>query len=134
MRKRLRFSVGAALLAAAAIPAEAEVEQHLARVAPLPAEARDVAVTADGQRTYVLLDGGTVQVLNAAGAPLGQVTVPAETTAIAPSPDGARLYVTAGKELRVIGVDLVHQIEVAGSPVLGAADAPVTVTVFNDFQ
>ena len=65
---------------------------------------------------------------------VGQLTVPAQARAIAPSPDGSLLYVTVGEELQIIGVDLVHKLDVAGSPYRGPADAPVDVVVFNDFQ
>ena len=134
MYTRRRITLAAALLVTAVLPAVAEVEQRLVRSLPLPGAALDVAVTADGQRTFVLLTGGTVQVLNGAGTPLGQLTVPAGATGISPAPDGSLLYVTAGSELQVVGVDLVHDIDLAGSPFRGPADAPVAVTVFTDFQ
>ena len=124
----------ALLLAASATAGSAEVEQRLARSVRLPAAAVDVATTADGQRTFVLLANGTVQIYDARGSSMGQFAVPAKARSIDPSPDGSLLYVTVGDELQVLAVEMVHQIEVAGSPFRGPPDAPVTVAVFNDFQ
>ena len=126
--------VSALLLTTGATSGSAEVEQRLARSIRLPAAAVDVATTADGQRTYVLLADGTVQIYDDAGASLGQLTLGSKARAIAPSPDGSVLYVTVGDELQVVAVEMVYQLEVADSPFRGPADAPVTVAVFNDFQ
>ncbi|MDF1552550.1 MAG: hypothetical protein P1P84_05780 [Deferrisomatales bacterium] len=130
---RLLFTA-ALLLVAGATAGSAEVEQRLARSIRLPDAAVDVAATADGQRTYVLLANGTVQIYDGGGTPLGTLTLGNGARAIAPSPDGSLLYATVGDELQVVAVDMVYQLDVAGSPVRGPAEAPVTVAVFNDFQ
>ncbi len=126
--------LGALLLAAGATSGFAEIEQRLVRSTRLPATAVDVATTADGQRTFVLLANGTVQLYDTGGSSMGQFVVPAKARAIAPSPDGSLLYVTVGDELQMVAVEMVHQLEVTDSPFRGPAEAPVTVAVFNDFQ
>ena len=130
---RILFAA-ALLLTAGATTGTAEVEQRLSRSIRLPDAAIDVAATADGKRTFVLLANGTVQLYDAGGRSQGQLTVPAKARAISPSPDGSLLYVAVGNELQVVAVDMVHQLDVTGSPFRGPADAPVTVAVFDDFQ
>jgi protein-disulfide isomerase len=94
----------------------------------------DVAVSADGTRVFVLHKGGEVQILNPAGEQLERFTLGFEAERLALSPDGEQLFITAGSELRVVAVATLQALPVLNSPVKGNDNAPVTLTVFSDFQ
>lgn len=133
MRRRLSC-IAVLLLTLGATAGFAQVEQRQLRTLALPAAALDVATSADGQRTFVLLADGAVQLYDPSGSLLGRFTVDKGARAIAPSPDGNQVYVSVGEELRLIAVDFVHQLDLTDVPSRGPAAAPVTLAVFSDFQ
>lgn len=116
------------------LPATAGLQVEGAKTVALPKAVLDVAATLDGSRLFVLLKGGEVQVLTSAGETLGQFSVPANAEQLAVSAEGDQLYVTAGQELRVVEIAMQYELPVLNSPARGPADAPVTLTVFSDFQ
>lgn len=122
------------LLLCSTLPATAAMQVEGTQSLRLPKAALDVAATLDGSKLFVLLKGGEVQMLAPGGELLERVTVPADAEQLAVSPDGDRLYVTAGQALHIVEVAAVHELPVLNSPAKGAADAPVTLTVFSDFQ
>jgi len=117
-----------------ALPAGAALQVEGTSAVRLPKAALDVASTLDGTRLFVLMKGGEVQVLTAAGELLERLTVAADTERLAVSPEGDRLYLAAGTELRVVEIADQHELPVLNSPAKGAANALVTITVFSDFQ
>jgi protein-disulfide isomerase len=100
----------------------------------LPKTALDVATTVDGTRVFVLLKGGEVQILTPMGEVLEHFNVAAEAEQLAVSPEGDRLYLTVGQELRMVEISARHDLPVLNSPSKGPGNAPVTLTVFSDFQ
>lgn len=100
----------------------------------LPKAAVDVAVSGDGARVFVLQKGGEVQILSAQGEPLDRFNLGFEAERLALSPEGEQLFVTAGTELRIVEIAAVQPLPVLNSPVKGNVQAPVTLTVFSDFQ
>lgn len=117
-----------------AMPGMAAMQVEGVQAQRLPKAALDVAATLDGARVYVLLKGGEVQVLAPGGELLGRFSVAAEAEQLAVSPEGDRLYLTSGQELQIVELVTLHDLPVLNSPVKGPADAPVTLTVFSDFQ
>lgn len=136
--RRSIFWIGLALLAAALVPrgAVAAVQGEVVKTLPMTAAPLDVAASADGRWTFVLLPGGEVRVYSAVGELQGSLQVGESAERIAPSPQGDRLFVThrAPEEVAVVAVDFVYPVEVTGSPYKGPVDAPVVVAVFSDFQ
>lgn len=122
------------LVLAAVLPAAAAMQVEGTQNVRLPKAALDVAVTADGSKLFVLLKGGEVQVLSPAGQLLDQLSVAADAERLAVSPEGDRLYLTVGQEMRVVEVTSQFELPVLNSPLKGSANAPVTLTVFSDFQ
>jgi hypothetical protein len=130
--------IGFALLAAVVLPrfSGAAVESEVLKSLSLEAAPLDVAVSADGRWTFVLLPKGEIQVYSASGELQGGLRVGEGAERIAPSPQGDRLFVTSRspQELSIVGVDFVYPIDVTGSPFKGPAGAPVVVAVYSDFQ
>ena len=64
------------------------------------------------------------------------IPVSGKYTRISLSPDGSRLFLTdaAKKELSIIEITQIYDIAIGASPVIGKADAPVSIVAFLDFQ
>lgn len=133
--KSSRVIIGLLTLALLAAPAYAAVEGRVVGKTPIPGDALDLAVSADGRYQFVLLKKGKVLVLASDGRSMGTVKVPAGTEQIAAAPQGDRLYVSgAGGSLQTVALDYIYDIDTVGSPFKGPADAPVEIVVFDDFQ
>lgn len=125
-----------ALVMAAAGSCPAAVEWEILKSFNTGARPVDVAVSADGRSVFVLTDDGTLLIYTSDGALTGKISLgyPAERIAVAP--DGERIYVTPrqGKQVDVVQLDYVREINVSGAPFKGREKAPVTIAVFSDFQ
>jgi protein-disulfide isomerase len=96
----------------------------------------DVAVSADGKWIYVLAESGVIYVYSPNGTLKDTVSVGPEVDGIEAGLRDDLLYLSSrsGRSVRMIQIDIVHDIPTAGAPFKGVADAPVTVVVFTDFQ
>ncbi|MCF6289403.1 MAG: thioredoxin domain-containing protein [Desulfobacterales bacterium] len=96
----------------------------------------DIVIPANGKYIFVLAKGGRVDVLGPDGRLLGKITVAAGVDGIEASPDGTILFLRdrRAKNIQVMAVGYVAEIDTANAPFLGRPGAPVTVTVFSDFQ
>lgn len=137
MNNRL-IAVAAALLVflSAALPATAALEWSVVGEWNLEGPPVDVALSQDGARTFVLLEGGRVIVYGARGTVEERLTLDFDADGIALSPTGDRLYATSGpeKKVRVISLDYIQEFSLDGSPSKGREGATVAVAVFSDFQ
>ncbi len=90
----------------------------------------------DGKNVYLLNDKNEVVVLTTHGIELGRVPVNKGVTAIDISPKGETLYLIDNNTgtFTSLDIDFVVDIEVTGSPFKGPEDAPVTMTIFTDFE
>ncbi|MDF1536193.1 MAG: hypothetical protein P1S46_06790 [bacterium] len=102
----------------------------------LSGAAVDLAVSGDGQWTFVLTDGGEVAIYDRSGKLQQTLKVGSGFNRIVYDQAGNRLLLggSGRQELRVITLAMRYGIDDSGSPVKGAAGAPVTVAVFDDFQ
>ncbi|MCK4508152.1 MAG: thioredoxin domain-containing protein [Desulfuromonadales bacterium] len=116
--------------------AYAELEQNLVKRQPLPAAPVDIAQSVSDGRLFVLLEGGDVQIFAANGQKQESFNVGPGVTSLEVSPDGQRLYLgnSKGKELQFVEISVVQQLPVNNSAVKGTKNAPVTITIFDDFQ
>ncbi len=134
--KTMRLGGGLALplVLAWTVLAGAAVQVESTQTVSLPKTVLDVATTLDGTRLFVLMKGGEVQVLAPNGQLLDRLSLAAAAERLAVSPEGERLYVAVGSELQVVNISAQHELPVLNSPAKGPANAPVTLTVFSDFQ
>lgn len=118
-----------------AVPAKAELEWQMLATQKFDKAPLDVVISPSDSRIIVLLEGGEIQILSPNGLPQDSFTVPGASS-LSLTPDGQRLLVGNTKEnaLQVIEIAYVYQLPVGKSPIKGAVDAPVTLTVFDDFQ
>jgi protein-disulfide isomerase len=117
-------------------PCRGEADLEVLRRIELDANPLDVAVSRDGLWAYVLTDTGLLLVYSRNGALQGTLTTPEGSRRIAMGPEEDVLYVTntADHTLQAIRVNLEFVFSSEHSPSRGAANAPVTVTLFTDFQ
>ena len=114
----------------------AKVEWEILKDITLSDEPRDVAVAPDGSTAYILC-GKSIQIFSVSQNKVtGNIPLTGDFSQIAVAPSGEQLFLTnaAGKQLSVIQISQVYDIPVGTSPVIGKADALVTVFAFLDYQ
>lgn len=116
--------------------AAAEIQKDLLKRVPLGKKPLDMAQSVRDGRVFVLLEGGDIQILSPDGQKLQRFKVGAETTSIEIFPDGQRIYLGSSKsnEVQIFDLSLVTDIPIGQSAVKGPKNAPVTITLFDDFQ
>ena len=122
------------ILTAVSVCAEMQVE--LNKRQPLDKTPLDIAQSVSDGRLFVLLEGGTVQILSADGQIQARFQADADVTTLEVSPDGQLLYLGNAKrnELQFVELSNVYDLPVNNSAIKCPVDAPVTVMVFDDFQ
>jgi len=96
----------------------------------------DVAVSADGYWIYVLTADARVQVYSAQGQLKGWAPVATGAREITCGPEDEVIFVSNDERqtVQIVRISLVHDFPIAHSPVKGPANAPVTLTLFTDFE
>ncbi len=96
----------------------------------------DMVNSLDGRFTFVLTDKQQVQVYNNLGQLQGSIPVESGVSNIDISPQGEMLYLVdnAKQTLSSVAVSFVVDVDISGAPIKGPADAPVTMTLFTDFE
>ena len=96
----------------------------------------DMVHSLDGKYVYILTDNAKVQIFDNTGKLQGAIPVDKGVSAIDIAPQGERLYLidNDSKQFKAVSVAFVHDIDTKGSPFKGLVNAPVTLTLFTDFQ
>ena len=96
----------------------------------------DVAISADGKQTFVLSEGGKLQIYDPQGKLIDTIEVDPTMNRIASDGSGSKLLLSSTKNGTVneIQVEYVVNLSYDGSPFIGSSDAPVVMAVFSDFQ
>ena len=96
----------------------------------------DVAVTQDGNLTFILTDSGSVLIYDQAGNLTDTIEIGPHIDQIEIGPRGERLVVTSrkNKTVEIITLDFIHEINTLGSPTKGPPEAPMVIVAFSDFQ
>lgn len=99
-------------------------------------KALDMVNSLDGRFTFILTDKQQVQVYDNQGQLQGSIPVESGVSNIDISPQGELLYLVdnAKQTFSSVAVSFVVDIDIAGAPIKGPADAPVTMTLFTDFE
>jgi hypothetical protein len=112
------------------------IEWNVLRNWPTAGKTLDMVHSLDGKFVYLLNDQQTVQVFNSQGQLQGSIPVEEGVTAIDIAPQGELLYLINNKNqtFSSVGVSFIVDVDTTGSPFKGPADAPVTITLFTDFE
>jgi DNA-binding beta-propeller fold protein YncE len=96
----------------------------------------DIAVSQDGNLTFVLTDNGNVLIYDRTGNLTDTVKIGPHIDQIEIGPRAERLFVTSrkNKTVEIITLDFIHEINTLGSPTKGPPEAPMVIVVFSDFQ
>ena len=96
----------------------------------------DVAVSQDGNLTFVLTDSGSVLIYDQMGNLTDSVEIGPDIDQIEIGPRGERLFVASrkNKTVEIITLDFIREINTQGSPTKGPPEAPMVIVVFSDFQ
>jgi len=99
-------------------------------------KALDMVHSLDGKYVFILTDQKKVIVYNNQGLSQGAIPVTDGVNHIDIAPQGEMLYLIDDNAhtFSAVSVSFVVDIDITGSPFEGPANAPVTVTVFTDFQ
>jgi len=112
------------------------IEWNLLQKWPTALKTLDMVHSLDGKMVYILSDKQTVEIFNNQGQLQGSIPVDEGVSSIDIAPQGEMLYLINNQTqtFSAIGVSFVVQVDITGSPFKGPADAPVTITLFTDFE
>ena len=133
------FSLAIATQVHAASPASGKdnlVEWNVLSKWSTGAKTIDMVHSLDGKFVYILTDKSKVNVFDSKGKLQGSIPVSPTVSAIDIAPQGERLYLVDNtlNQFQAVSVAFVHSIDVKDSPFEGPVDAPVTLTLFTDFE
>jgi hypothetical protein len=99
-------------------------------------EALDLAVSSDGMYTFVLAKNGMITIYSASGELVQSLKAGKGYDSIQYSASGNRLLLSGASEknVKILTLSMIFDLDYKGSPYKGPADAPVTIAAFDDFQ
>ena len=102
----------------------------------LPYTPTDMVQSVDGKHIYILTDNHKLLIYEPNGNLKASVDVDPGVVAIDTDARGENVLLIDkdSKTFSVYSVSFVAEVDTAGSPFKGKADAPVTVAVFSDFE
>ena len=133
---RLRLCLAVAVVLCFTGGAWAEVEWNTQKDVDLGETPLDLAVSRDGLTAFILCEKSVKLYSIYEGRVTDSIPISDGFSRIALSPDGETLLLTdtEKKQLTVVRVTPVYDIEISRSPVMGKVDVPVTVVAFVDYQ
>ncbi|MBU4153354.1 MAG: thioredoxin domain-containing protein [Proteobacteria bacterium] len=119
----------------AAQPCLAKVFQSVDKTYNAPVAPLDLAVSSDGNYTFILGANGKIIIYTKAGEK-EELSVGGDFDRIVTSGDGDKIWLSnqKTKEIKEVYIDFVKKLTSDGSPFLGDDKAPVVITIFSDFQ
>lgn len=112
------------------------VEWKIQQTWPIAGKTLAMVNSLDGKFVFLLSDKQQVQVFNTQGQLQGSIPVDDGVSAIDISPQGELLYLinNTKQSFSSVAISFVVDIDTTGAPFKGPADAPVTMTLFTDFE
>lgn len=103
---------------------------------PTPGKSLAMVNSLDGKYVFILNDKQQVQVYSSQGQLQGNIPVEEGVSSIDIAPQGEMLYLinNATQVYTAVAISFVIEVDTAGSPFKGPADAPVTISLFTDFE
>jgi len=116
--------------------AYADLEKTLVKRMPLGKKPLDIAQSVQDGRIFILLEGGEVQIFSPEGQQQERFKVSPGSTSLEVFPDGRKLYLgnEQNNELEILDLSIITELPVGNSAIRGPENAPVTITLFSDFQ
>ena len=128
------FAVAASLCFATGV--FAKVEWEILKNITLEDTPKDIAISKDGSKAYILCSKSIQIYSTRANKVTGNIPLEDEFSQIAISPNGEKFFLTKtkGKEVSIIQISQAYDIPIGNSPIIGKKGAPVTFFAFLDFQ
>lgn len=114
----------------------ATVEWRVFRTLSLTSPPVDLVVSPKGNYIFALTEAGNIDIYSAAGQLVDRIPAGENADQIEMGPSENVLLVKSRQDstVRILVLEFIQQIDTAGAPFKGPADAPVTVVVFDDFE
>ena len=130
------FLLTAILLLTLSAMANGAVEGEVKKTLNLESPPLDLAASLNGQYIYVLTDQKNILVYSVEGKLEGKIPVGSQVDSIKVGPweDVILLTSKKNKQVQILLLDFIKDIDLSHSPFKGPADAPVEIAVFSDFQ
>jgi len=102
----------------------------------LPHPPTDMVQSLDGKYIFILTENHKLLIYEANGKLKASVDVPAGVSAIDTDARGENVLLIDQEHnsFQSFSVDFVAEIDIAGAPIKGKPDAPVSMVVFSDFE
>lgn len=96
----------------------------------------DMVVSNDNKDLFILSDGNIAVYSLLENKVTDTIPVEGNFTSIQLSSDGERIFLTdkKSKQISILRVSPIYEFQIGKSPIIGKADAPVTLVAFFDFQ
>ncbi len=117
-------------------PCRADVEWTLKKQLAMDSSPLDIALSTDGQWMFVLASGEVLIYSTADDKVINRIPVDESFDKLSYSAADNTLLVAsrAGKTVKLVQLDTVYKFSLDGLPFIGPENAPVTITVFSDYQ
>ncbi len=117
-------------------PARAEVDWQILKTIDVDAEVRDMAISPEGRWVYVLTTKNELKIYTSGGRLKGTMPIDPGYTRIKAGPREDILLVSHHKDqnVQLVSVNPIFDFNLKDAPVKGPENAPVTITVFSDFE
>ncbi len=96
----------------------------------------DIATSLDGRWIFILAPGEILVYSVSEEKVVNRIPVDRAFDRLTHSPKTNTLILGSGTEktLKIIELEVIHNIEISGLPIKGPEGAPVTIAVFGDYQ
>jgi hypothetical protein len=117
-------------------PVNGGVEWDVKETLNLESPPVDLAASLNGKYIYVLTSQGSILIYSVEGKLKDMISVGRQVDGLKVGPweDVILLTSKKNKQVQIVLLDFIKDIDLSHSPFKGPADAPVEIAVFSDFQ